>query len=130
MRERVSASIDGRLELLDRHSEAWLAALEMTGSGGDPQLARVLDDARERAVDRINEVVGMTTLAAEHPEVNAVLRGYSGMAESISREWLRRGRLTRRQAYLLLEEALLHIISTALPQVIANQDEKAPNPGR
>lgn len=67
--------------------------------------------------------MGVTALAAEHSEVDAVLRGYTGMAESISQEGLRRGRVTRRQAHLLLEETLLHIISTVLPQVIAGEGD-------
>ncbi|MDN3351312.1 TetR/AcrR family transcriptional regulator [Actinomadura sp. DC4] len=118
VRDRVAESIDGWLELLERNAETWLAAVERASSGGDPRLGSLLDEARERAVDRINEVVGVGALAARHPEVRAVLRGYSGLAEAVSLEWLKRGRLTRQQAQLLLEETLLHITLDVLPRLV------------
>jgi hypothetical protein len=114
VRDRVAESIDGRLELLERNAETWLeqrAQLRVAAGGGAFHRG---DEARERTVDRVTEVVGITTPAAEHPETCAVRRGYSGMAESVSRERLKRGRLTRYQAQAVLEETLLHIGSVVL----------------
>jgi AcrR family transcriptional regulator len=116
IRDRVEQSVDGWLELLERNQGTWLAALRRTASGGDERLTALLDDARDRAVERITEVVGLTPAAAEHPEIRAVLRGYSGMAEATSHEWLR-GRLSRHQTRTILQETLVHLIEHTLPQI-------------
>lgn len=117
IRDRVEQSIDGWLELLERNQGTWLAALARTSPGGDERLSAILDEARDRAVERITEVVGLTPAAREHPEVRALLRGYSGMAEATSQEWLRYGRLSREQTRIILQETLLHLIEQVLPQV-------------
>ncbi|MGI8329213.1 TetR/AcrR family transcriptional regulator [Actinomadura scrupuli] len=125
-RDRVGQSLDGWLELLERNSETWLAAMDRMGAGGDPQLGLLLDEAREKAVDHITEVVGLRPAAHDHPEVRAVLRAFSGMAEATSQEWLRRRRLTRAQVRTLLEETLLHLIGEVLPQVIESPETSPP----
>lgn len=121
--ERVHQSVDGWLELLERNAETWLTAVEAAGAGRDPELEALLDEARERAVTRIVEVTGLGPLAREHPAVRGVLRGFSGMAEATTREWLRAGRLTRRQAHVLLETTLLTLIRDTLPTVLADADD-------
>ncbi|WP_433136473.1 TetR/AcrR family transcriptional regulator [Actinomadura nitritigenes] len=120
VRERVTESITGWLELLERNAGTWLVALDMAaGTAGDDDLARLVDAAREGAVDHITEVVGLSRLAAEHPEVRSALRGFSGMAEAATREWLRHGRLTRAQVHLLLEETIMHLIEETVPRMTA-----------
>lgn len=118
-RERVAESIEGWLELLERNADTWVAAIDRSASGGDRRLDALLDQARERAVDRINEITGVGPMAAARPEVRAVLRGFTALAEAGSREWLKNGRLTRRQVRILLVETLLHIVSTVLPLLVA-----------
>lgn len=118
VRQRVNESITGWLELLERNPQTWLTAVELSG-GGDPELDRILEDARERAVDRITEVVGLGPLARTRPEVRSALRGFSGMAETMTREWLRKQRLSRPQVHLLLEETLLHLIDEVVPALVA-----------
>ncbi|MGH3648999.1 MAG: TetR/AcrR family transcriptional regulator [Micromonosporaceae bacterium] len=120
--DRISQSVDGWLELLQRNANTWLVAIEAAGSGRDPEVEALLDEARERAVTRIVEVAGLGPLAREHPEVRGVLRGFSGMAEATTQQWLRAGRLTRRQAHVLLETALLTLIRDVLPKVLASRD--------
>ncbi|MDL4774070.1 TetR/AcrR family transcriptional regulator [Actinomadura xylanilytica] len=119
VRERVHQSIDAWLELLSRNRETWLTALDLTASGGDGELERILEEARERAVDHMTEVVGLTSLSREHAEVRSAFRGYSGLAEAATREWLKQGRLSRAQAHLLLEEVLLHLIERVVPGLAA-----------
>ncbi|MGH3735640.1 MAG: TetR/AcrR family transcriptional regulator [Micromonosporaceae bacterium] len=118
--ERIHSSVDGWLELLERNAETWLTAVEAAGAGRDPDLEALLDAARERAVTRIVEVTGLGPLAREHPEVRGALRGFSGLAEATTREWLRTGRLTRRQAQILLEDALSTLIRDTLPKLLGS----------
>ncbi|SEG09016.1 DNA-binding transcriptional regulator, AcrR family [Thermomonospora echinospora] len=118
VRDRVDHGLHAWLELLQRNRQTWTTALDMTASGGDADLERILDRARDRAVDHMTEVVGFTALSRQHPEIRAAFRGYSAMAEATTREWLKYGRLTRPQVHLLLREVLLHLIEDVLPSLV------------
>ncbi|MFI0354801.1 TetR/AcrR family transcriptional regulator [Actinomadura sp. 9N407] len=118
VRERVTQSINAWLELLERNRETWIAALDMSTSGGDVELDLILDEARDRAVHHMTEVVGLTALSHEHGEVRSAFRAYSGFAETTTREWLKQGRLTRSQVHLLLEEVLLNLIEEIVPRLV------------
>ncbi|GGO63996.1 TetR/AcrR family transcriptional regulator [Nonomuraea cavernae] len=115
VRDRVCESVNGWLQLLEDDQETWLAAL---GTGGDPELEQVVDQAREGIVDHIIEVVGLGPLARSRPEVRGMLRGFSGMAEATSAEWLKRGRLTRHQVHEFLEETLVRLLEDVIPRVL------------
>lgn len=128
IRQRVCESVEGWLELIARNPETWLTALGV-GDDSDPELSEILDDARERAVERVIEITRLETFTASRREVHAVLRGYSGLAEAITREWLQRDRLSRGQVHILLEEALLSLIRDILPTVLAEQHGEGPGPG-
>lgn len=119
VRDRVCESVNGWLQLLESNQETWLAAL---GTGGDPELESIVDAARERTVDHIIEVVGLGPVARTRPEVRGMLRGFSGMAESTSAEWLKRGRLTRHQVHVFLEETLVRLITDIIPHVLDEQE--------
>ncbi|GAA4063492.1 helix-turn-helix domain-containing protein [Actinomadura miaoliensis] len=116
--DRIDQSIEAWLELLERNRETWVAALDMTASGGDADLDRILEEARDRAVDHMTEVVGLTPLSRTHPEIRAAFRGYSAMAEATTREWLKQGRLSRDQVRLLLRQVLLHLIEDVVPALV------------
>lgn len=120
--DRVAQSVDGWLELLKRNAQTWLAASGIAGALGDAELAAVVDDSRNRAVDRIIAVCGLGPMVREHAEVRGVLRGFSGMAEATTREWLQHGRLSRKQVQVLLEGTLLMIIRDLVPEVVAVAD--------
>jgi hypothetical protein len=130
IRERVAQSIDAWLELLERNRETWVAALDMNTSGGDPELDLILEEARDRAVDHMTEVVGLTALSHEHAEVRSAFRAYSGMAETTTREWLKQGRLTRPQVHILLEEILLNLIEVVVPQLVETAEANARGNGQ
>ncbi|GAA3203043.1 helix-turn-helix domain-containing protein [Actinocorallia longicatena] len=121
VRDRIAESLDGWLELLERNAETWLAALDRSAPGGDAELNRLLEEARERAVERITEVVGLTRTAEEHPQVKAVLRAFAAMAETASREWLERGRLTREEVGLTLESGLTHLLEVVVPALTSGR---------
>ena len=50
-------------------------------------------------------------------EVLALVRGYGGLAQEVTREWLERDRLSRAQAKALLRAALPALLDHALPAV-------------
>ncbi|MDV6014311.1 TetR/AcrR family transcriptional regulator [Haloechinothrix sp. LS1_15] len=117
--DRVAQSLDGWLELLSRNRSIWLTATGIAGCGGDEELEAIIDRARDRAVARAIEVTGLGPAVRDHPEIHAMLRGFSGMAEATTREWLRHGRLTRKQVHVLLESTLLTIINDVIPDATA-----------
>ncbi|MFD0683198.1 TetR/AcrR family transcriptional regulator [Actinomadura fibrosa] len=117
VRERVGQSIEAWLELLHRNRATWITALDMTASRGDAELEKILDEARERAVDHMAEVVGLAPASRERSELWAAFRGFSGMAEATTREWLKYERLTRAQVRLILEEVLLHLLDEIVPRL-------------
>jgi AcrR family transcriptional regulator len=116
--ERIDQSIGAWLELLERNRTTWITALEMSVSGVDAELAEILDDAREDAVDHISAVVGLSPAFREHSEIRAAFRGYSGMAEATTREWLKYRRLNRAQVHLILKEHLLHMLAYVVPRLL------------
>jgi len=122
---RVSQSLDAWLTLLERNRETWIAALDLTSSGGDADLEAILEEARDAAVDQMTEVIGLSPSSRAHPRVRSAFRGYSAMAESVSREWLKHGRLTRSQVHLLLREVLLNLLQRVLPE-LADAERGAP----
>src|SRR3546814_11572051 len=83
----------------------WLTIVGAGGTGRDPELDQILDEARELTALRVLQARGIDADTAP-PELLAVVRGYGGMAEEITREWLDRGRLTREQARVLLLRSL------------------------
>ncbi|XVQ06341.1 TetR/AcrR family transcriptional regulator [Spirillospora sp. CA-255316] len=122
--ERVSQSIDAWLTLLERNRETWVAALDLTSAGSDGDLERILEEARDGAVDHLTEVVGLASLSRAHPQIRSAFHCYSALAENVSREWLKHSRLSRPQVHLLLKEVLLNLIDRVLPGLI---DEGGPN---
>jgi AcrR family transcriptional regulator len=112
----IGESVDRWLEMLERNRGTWLAAVGAQGLGRDVEVEAILDEAREQAVDRLIEAVGPDSAS---PELRAVLRAYSGLAESASLEWLHRDRLTREQVQTLLVESFLALVREVLPAVAA-----------
>ena len=94
----IAEAVDRWLDMLERNRGMWLATV---GLGRDPEVEAILNDARERACDRLLRSVGLT---AAPDSLRAVMRAYGGMAEVASVEWLERGRLTRAQIHALLVE--------------------------
>ena len=103
--------------MLERNRGTWLAAIGARGLGRDPEVEAILDEARERAADRLIEALQTYEAVQAPPELRAVIRAYSGFAEAASVEWLERGRLTREQVKALLVEGFLSIVSDVLPVV-------------
>ena len=116
--------IDRWLTMIERNREAWLAAMGAQGLGRDPEVEQILEQAREEAVGRL--ALALVPHDPDRPELRAVLRAYSGLAETASLEWLVRERLTREQVHQLLLQSLTTLVRDVLPGVEAAAD---PEPG-
>ncbi len=84
----------------------------------------ILEQAREQAIDGLIAAIAPGDPATASPELRAVMRAYSGFAESASLEWLERRRLSREQAQALLVQGFFSIVRDALPAV----ERLAPEP--
>jgi hypothetical protein len=105
--------------MLERNRGTWLAAIGGRGLGRDREVETILDDARERAADRLIEAVQSYEASQAPAELRAAIRAYSGFAEAASVEWLERKRLSREQVKALLVQGFLSIVRDVLPVVRA-----------
>ena len=112
------ASVEGWMRLIESNRELWLTAIGAGGTGRDPELEMILDEARELTAARALEALGLDVAAAP-AELLALVRGYGGLAQEITREWLERERLTRDQTSALLRAALPALLEQVLPDVLA-----------
>jgi AcrR family transcriptional regulator len=119
----IAESVDRWLEMLERNRGTWLAAIGARGLGRDPEVEKILEDAREQAADRLIEALQTYEAAQAPPQLRAAIRAYGGFAEAASVEWLERGRLTREQVRVLLVQGFLSIVRDVLPIV-----EQSPQP--
>ena len=107
---RVDASVAWFLDVVSRHSRSWLAAVDGGGVGRDPEIARVLAEADEIAVDSILVAVGLDRVAEHRDDLRAMIRAYCGLAKATAREWLERGALDREQAHRFLATMLITVV--------------------
>jgi AcrR family transcriptional regulator len=113
----IGEGVDRWLTMLERNRGMWLAAIGGRGLGHDPEVEAILDEARERAADRLIESLQTYEAAQAPPPLRAAVRAYGGFAEAASLEWLQRGRLTREQTQVLLVQGFLSIVCDVLPAI-------------
>ena len=112
------ASVDGWMDLMESNREVWLTAIRAGSTGRDVELELILDEARELVAERVLQALGYD-IAAVSDELRAVVRGFGGLAEEVTREWLERRRVTRAQARALLMGSLPLLLDHVLPAVVA-----------
>jgi AcrR family transcriptional regulator len=110
LEQRVTASIDRFLGVIERNKAMWLATVGTGGYGRDPDVERILQEADEIAAIRMMETVGLEDITEGREVLLAMIRAFSGMAKSATREWLTRKSLTRDQVHALLSSTLITII--------------------
>jgi AcrR family transcriptional regulator len=113
----IDQSVERWLTMLERNRGTWLAAIGARGPGHDADLEAILEQARERAADRLIEAINRHEAADAPPQLRAAIRAYSGFAEAASVQWLEYGRLTREQLHALLVQGFLSIVNDVLPAV-------------
>lgn len=105
-REVWSEAVDRWLDNVEANRETWFAAIGSEGFGSDPEIEALVEASRDQTVARIIQTAGLNPT----PEMRALMRIYGDMAEGASREWLRRGRLSREQVHRLLVDSFFHLI--------------------
>jgi AcrR family transcriptional regulator len=123
--QRIAESIDAWLEMVWRNRETWLASMNGAGLGSEGEIGAIFEEAREEAAARTIAVLGLGPAERARPEVRALFRAYSGMAEAATVQWLEHGRLTRPQVAALLEASALALADDVLEKVLQANDAPA-----
>lgn len=105
----LAAAIDALLGFASANRDLWLRATAV----GDDEVASILDGSREVLTEQI--IAGLAL--DDTPVVRALVRGYGGLVEEVTREWLDRGRLTEAQAREVLVRTLPLLLERVLPEL-------------
>jgi AcrR family transcriptional regulator len=111
IQQRADASMERFLDVIERNRSMWLTTSGTGGYGRDPDVERILQQADEIAADRMLETVGLAGMVEGREELRAMIRAFSGLAKSATREWLIRETLTRDQVHTLLTTTFVTIIT-------------------
>jgi AcrR family transcriptional regulator len=98
------------LTQLERNREMWLAVLGARGMGRDPEVEALLDDIEERARADLVAYLSAREPSQAPPELWALVVAWQGLAEAIGVEWLKRDRVNRAQAKVIVLESLRRLL--------------------
>jgi AcrR family transcriptional regulator len=115
--QMVAANVDAALAFVAANRQTLFEIMQPGGLEHDPELSAVVEEARERLVDRM--ILNHTGTLAHPPEVRLLIRAYLGLFQAATREWLDRGRASREATRLLLVHTLLAMVRDALPVLLA-----------
>lgn len=121
-RERLAAGLDAYLAYVEGNARAY-AWLLRSGIGVDAEVRDVLEGARQAIADRIVEGLGLTG-ARTPPSIRVALRGWIGMVEAASLDWVEHHMDMRRDTLrdflaAALEGAILAVVDPAAIEAAA-----------
>jgi AcrR family transcriptional regulator len=108
--ERLRAGLEAYLAYVEQHGAAY-SALFRGGIGSDTKVAFLIEETRQRFLERLLEGV---PVAVPAPLLRATLRGWIGFVEAASLDWLEHKDLSRRALGDLLAGMLPQAIQAAL----------------
>lgn len=120
--EMVAANVDAWLDYAEEHRETTIAMSGVGALGRDPELQALVEEVRERVVDRILiNHFGSTDVPRE---LRIALRAYTGLYEVAVSDWLHAGRVTRDEVRLLITRGLFAVLSDVVPALLAAQERR------
>jgi len=108
-------SVDRWLQMVDDNRDLWLAADKARGIGHDPEVEAIVDASKEVIAEQALKAIGIEDPS---PTMLALVRGFGGFTEELTREWLVRGRLTREQVRVILSGSLPMLVREILPAIV------------
>jgi AcrR family transcriptional regulator len=113
----VEANVESWLDLAEQHRETAIAMAGIGALGRDPELQVLVEEIRERVVDRmLLNHVGTTDVPRE---MRIALRAYTGLYEVAVSEWLHAGRMSREEVRILITRGLFAILNDVVPALLA-----------
>lgn len=113
LEQRVDESVKLWLAEIEENSELWLDSVRAQGMG-DPEIAEIIERARENAARSMAAVVGLGPPDDLPPEQLARLRVWVAMGEAAILQWLEHGRLTREQVHDLVRNTVVEGVTGML----------------
>ncbi len=114
--ERMRAGLDAYLDHVARHARAFVALMR-GGIGSDPEVAAVIEGVRRTYVETLLAKAGGTPLAGmtlEQPRIRLAVRGWIGLVEAASIDWLASPGVERPVVRDFLVDSLVAIMQLAL----------------
>lgn len=125
--QRWEASVVRWLDMIEENRHLWTAALNAGGVGADDEVRAIVDAGKEHIAGQALKAIG---IEEPTPTMRALVRGFGGFTEELTREWLQKERLTRDQVQVLLARSLPLLVREILPAVATTDDlVRADDPG-
>ena len=101
--------LDAYLDFVEQHARSFVALMR-GGDGSDPAVLEIVETTRRSIADRI-----LTRLGQDPPTplLRAALRGWIGLVEAASLDWLERRDLPREQLRALCAQMLIAALTAA-----------------
>ncbi|MFD7072755.1 TetR/AcrR family transcriptional regulator [Nocardioides sp. NPDC059952] len=106
--ERVDAAVGWLVNVIDTYGVVWL---RYAGAGGaDADVREILDEADNRAADRVLDVIGFAGTEAERAVAHATVRAFGGAVKAMAREIVEHRTISPEQARRQLGAALVAML--------------------
>ena len=105
-REQVFRGVDGYLRYVEENSAAFVALMQ-SGIGRDREVHDVVEGVRQKFIDVTLERMG---LAEVPPIIATLVRGWVGMVEAASLDWIESKSVPREELMRLLVKTLLYTL--------------------
>jgi len=115
--EMVGANVEAWLDYAEEHRETAIAMSGIGALGRDPELQALVEEIRERVVDRI--LVNHFGTSEVPRELRLALRAYTGLYEVAVSEWLHAGRMSRAEVRILITRGLFAVLQDVVPALLA-----------
>lgn len=108
--EQLRAGLDAYLAYVQQHAEAYVALMR-GGIGSDDEIRQIVDDTRDVVVGRVFSHLSLN--GEPSPLLRLTVRGWIGLVESASLDWLDRRDASREELRDLLVTSLVVLVRVA-----------------
>ena len=112
-RERAAAAVEAYLDSVSTQGSSFIALMR-GGIGSDPEVARVVEGVRIGILDEFLSGAPVSALLKPRPISPIAIRGWIGMVESASIEWLSHQDVPRETVRDLLVDLLFELLTRVL----------------
>jgi AcrR family transcriptional regulator len=106
----LEGMVDWWLTEVEKNRETWLSLLASHGIAGDPEVEAMLEEYEESARGDIIAYVTARDARESPPALWALVAAWQGLAEATAVEWLKRKRINRAQAKVIVLEGLHRLL--------------------